>query len=97
MLHEVNQSTLVLEDLQQRLMPSIFENERVIKEAVRLAKVARILEIPIIGTETRLWPSWHSSLTFTPTRSRIGSANCSNALARSSAAPPQRRRSPQPV
>lgn len=51
MLHEANQSTLVLVDLQQRLMPSIFEGERVIKEAVRLANIARILEIPVIGTE----------------------------------------------
>lgn len=51
MLHKANQSTLVLVDLQQRLMPSIFEGERVIKEAVRLAKVARILEVFIIGTE----------------------------------------------
>lgn len=49
MLHEANQSTLVLVDLQQRLMPSIFEGERVIKEAVRLANIARILEIPVIG------------------------------------------------
>ncbi len=51
MLHEAIKSTLVLVDLQQRLMPSIFEGERVIKEAVRLANIARILEIPIIGTE----------------------------------------------
>ena len=46
MLHSANESTLVLVDLQQRLMPSIFEGERVIKEAVRL-----ILGVPIIGTE----------------------------------------------
>lgn len=32
MLHEANQSTLVLVDLQQRLMPSIFEGERVISQ-----------------------------------------------------------------
>ena len=63
MLHEANQSTLVLVDLQQRLMPSIFEGERVIKEAVRLANIARILEIPVIGTEqspegANSKPSW---------------------------------------
>lgn len=51
MLHQANESTLVLVDIQQRLMPSIFDGERVIKEAVRLANIARILEIPIIGTE----------------------------------------------
>ena len=51
MLHSANESTLVLVDLQQRLMPSIFEGERVIKEAVRLANIARILGVPIIGTE----------------------------------------------
>ena len=33
MLHNANESMLVLVDLQQRLMPSIFEGERVIKEA----------------------------------------------------------------
>ena len=51
MLHSANESTLVLVDLQQRLMPSIFEGQRVIKEAVRLANIARILGVPIIGTE----------------------------------------------
>ncbi len=51
MLHNANESTLVLVDLQQRLMPSIFEGEQVIKEAVRLANIARILKVPIIGTE----------------------------------------------
>lgn len=51
MLHQANQSTLILVDLQQRLMPSIFEGERVLKEAVRLANIARLLEIPVIGTE----------------------------------------------
>ena len=51
MQHEATTSTLILVDLQQRLMPAIFEGERVIREAVRLARIARILEIPIIGTE----------------------------------------------
>lgn len=51
MLHEAIKSTVVLVDLQQRLMPTIFDGERVINEAVRLANIARILEIPIVGTE----------------------------------------------
>jgi nicotinamidase-related amidase len=44
-------SVLVLVDYQQRLMPAIHEGERVVARAVRLADAARILDIPVIGTE----------------------------------------------
>jgi nicotinamidase-related amidase len=44
-------SVLVLVDYQQRLMPAIHEGERILAEAVRLADAARILGIPVIGTE----------------------------------------------
>ncbi|MBP0620936.1 isochorismatase family protein [Cupriavidus consociatus] len=51
MVHIANESVLLLVDIQQRLMPSIFEGDRVVKEAVRLARIAQILDVPIIGTE----------------------------------------------
>ena len=51
MLHVVEKSTLVLVDLQTKLMPKIFEGQRVVYEAIRLGNIARILRVPIIGTE----------------------------------------------
>ena len=51
MLHVVEKSTLVLVDLQTKLMPKIFEGQRVVNEAIRLGNIARILRVPIIGTE----------------------------------------------
>jgi len=51
MLHIAEESTLILVDIQQRLMPSIFEGERVIKEAQRIGRIARVLGVPSIGTE----------------------------------------------
>ncbi|QWE12880.1 isochorismatase family protein [Polynucleobacter sp. AP-Titi-500A-B4] len=49
----INQATsiLVLVDYQTRLMPSIHEGEGTIASALFLAKVAQVLEIPILGTE----------------------------------------------
>ena len=46
-----NESTLVFIDLQGRLMPSIYQGSEVLKQCVRIAKIAQILDIPIIGTE----------------------------------------------
>lgn len=46
-----NRSTLVLIDLQSRLMPTIDQWELVIERCVKIAKIARLLNIPIIGTE----------------------------------------------
>jgi nicotinamidase-related amidase len=42
---------LIVIDIQERLLPSIFENERLIQTATRLIKGAAILEIPIFVTE----------------------------------------------
>jgi len=49
----INQATsaLILIDFQTRLMPSINEDETVVASALFLAKVAQVLEIPILGTE----------------------------------------------
>ena len=46
-----NESTLLFIDLQGRLMPSIDHGSDVLKQCVRIAKIAQILNIPIIGTE----------------------------------------------
>lgn len=51
MLHTATDSVLILVDLQQRLLPAIAGGERMVREAVRLASVARLLDVPVIGTE----------------------------------------------
>ena len=50
MLLDVDDTQLVLVDYQIRLMPAIFENNFVIANAVRLAQMARALEVPVWGT-----------------------------------------------
>jgi nicotinamidase-related amidase len=50
MLLDADDSQLVLVDYQVRLMPAIFENELVIANAVRLARMAQVLEVPVWGT-----------------------------------------------
>ena len=44
-------SILILIDLQERLMPAIHEGKSVLSQCIRTAKIAQLLEIPIIGTE----------------------------------------------
>ena len=51
MLLEADQCQLVLVDYQTRLMPAIFENAQVIANAVRLGKLAQLMEVPVWGTE----------------------------------------------
>ena len=48
---DANSSTLILIDLQGRLMPAIDQGEAILNQCLRLAKIAKILDIPIIGTE----------------------------------------------
>jgi nicotinamidase-related amidase len=50
MLLDADDSQLVLVDYQIRLMPAIFENELVIANALRLARMARALQVPVWGT-----------------------------------------------
>jgi nicotinamidase-related amidase len=50
MLLDADDSQLVLVDYQARLMPAIFENELVVANALRLARMARMLEVPVWGT-----------------------------------------------
>lgn len=51
MLLDESQSQLVLVDYQARLMPAIFEAEAVVLNAVRLARLAKLLQVPAWGTE----------------------------------------------
>lgn len=46
-----NTSTLIMIDFQGRLMPAIEDGESVLQHSLRLAKIAQLLQIPIIGTE----------------------------------------------
>src|SRR5690349_7126845 len=51
MLLEAEESQLVLVDYQQKLMPSIHEGDRVVANAIRLARVAQLLQVPVWATE----------------------------------------------
>ncbi|MBC7601346.1 MAG: isochorismatase family protein [Ramlibacter sp.] len=51
MLLDADDSQLVLVDYQSRLMPSIHEGDLVIRNAMRLARIAKLLDIPVWGTE----------------------------------------------
>jgi nicotinamidase-related amidase len=42
---------LVVVDVQQRLLPAIFEKERVLQNVLRLIQGAAILEVPVFATE----------------------------------------------
>ena len=50
MLLDADDCQLVLVDYQIRLMPVIFEQERVLANAVRLAKMATLMQVPVWGT-----------------------------------------------
>ena len=51
MLLDANDSQLVLVDYQARLMPAIFDHAAVLANAVRLGQLARLMAVPVIGTE----------------------------------------------
>ena len=51
MLLDAEESQLVLVDYQHRLLPSIHEGERVVANAVRLARIAQLLQVPLWATE----------------------------------------------
>lgn len=50
MLLDADDSQLLLVDYQSRLMPSIFESSLVMANAVRLARMAKLLDVPVWGT-----------------------------------------------
>ena len=51
MLLDVDASQLVLVDLQSRLIPAVLDGEQVLANALRLARAAQALGVPIWGTE----------------------------------------------
>jgi len=51
MLLDAAQCQLVLVDYQINLMPDIFESSSVLGNAVRLGKIARLMDVPVWGTE----------------------------------------------
>ena len=51
MLLEASESQLVLVDYQDKLMPVIYEGQQVLSNAVKLAKMAELLDVPVWGTE----------------------------------------------
>jgi nicotinamidase-related amidase len=51
MLIDIEETQLVLIDYQTKLMPHIFEADEVLANAVRLAKIAKLLQLPVFGTE----------------------------------------------
>ena len=50
-LMDSNHCALVLVDYQKRLMPAIHRGAEVVAHAVRLADIARVLDLPVLGTE----------------------------------------------
>jgi nicotinamidase-related amidase len=51
MLLDAEESQLVLVDYQARLMPAIHEADQVVANAVRLARIAQLLQVPVWCTE----------------------------------------------
>ena len=51
MLLDAELSQLVLVDYQERLMPVIFDAQQVLSNAVRLAQAAKLMQLPVWGTE----------------------------------------------
>jgi nicotinamidase-related amidase len=51
MLLDAELSQLVLVDYQARLMPAIFDGPQVLVNAIRLAQAAKLLQVPVWGTE----------------------------------------------
>ncbi|KAF1047304.1 isochorismatase family protein [Xylophilus sp.] len=51
MLLDASESQLVLVDYQERLLPAIHEGPQVLANAVRLARIAQLLDVKVWGTE----------------------------------------------
>ena len=51
MLLDADDSQLVLIDYQEKLMPVIHEHALVTANALRLAQLARLMDVPVFGTE----------------------------------------------
>ncbi len=51
MLLDAQESQLVLVDYQARLLPALFEGPAVLANAVRLARLAALMQVPVFATE----------------------------------------------
>ncbi|MBD3655619.1 isochorismatase family protein [Marinobacter sp.] len=51
MLMNPDTCCVVMIDFQHRLMPAISQGDRVLAQGVRLARIANLLNVPVIGTE----------------------------------------------
>jgi nicotinamidase-related amidase len=51
MLLDAEDSQLVLVDYQTKLMPAIFEGQQALANAIRLAQLAQMVDVPVWGTE----------------------------------------------
>ncbi|MCM0612210.1 isochorismatase family protein [Marinobacter sediminum] len=51
MLMKAEQSTLVLIDLQEKLMPAISHGQEVIDQSLVLATIAGLMDVPVLSTE----------------------------------------------
>lgn len=50
-LLQANQATLLIVDMQGRLMPAIHDGQAVLAAAHKLARAARLLDVPVVATE----------------------------------------------
>ncbi|WP_152206245.1 isochorismatase family protein [Marinobacter changyiensis] len=51
MLMSADDSSVVLVDLQHKLMPAIHQGDAVLSRCLRLAGIAKALDVPVVGTE----------------------------------------------
>ncbi|AXS81776.1 MULTISPECIES: isochorismatase family protein [Marinobacter] len=51
MLMKAEQSTLLLIDVQEKLMPAISHGEEVVDRCITLATIAGLMEVPVLATE----------------------------------------------
>ena len=51
MLLDADDSQLVLIDYQEKLMPAIYEGQQALANAVKLAKIANLMQVPVWATE----------------------------------------------
>lgn len=79
-----SRSTLIFIDLQDRLMPSIYQGDEVLKQCIKIAKIATLLNIPIIGTEQSPQSLGHNAETIShfcqPTVAKEHFDACQNGL-----------------
>ena len=84
MLISADHSTLVVIDSQKKLMPAIHNHELVLSQCIRLANIAKLLNIPTIGTEHNpqsLGPNFDSIRPFcTTTMSKVHFNACEDGL-----------------